>query len=81
MPATAFIWAPPHYQGTGGLDSKGPLHTRAKSCDHLIMRAQTKVSEGHRPNIPSTSCRSVVTDRQVWCEAICDRALNEMLFQ
>ena len=41
----------------------GPLHTRAKSRDHEIVRAQKKVSEGHlKP--PPKSC-SVVTDPQV----------------
>jgi hypothetical protein len=38
----------------------GPLHTRAKSCDHEIVRAPKKVSKG-RPNTPPKSC-SVVTD-------------------
>ena len=42
---------------------KGPLHTRAKSRDHDIVRAQKKVSKG-RPNTPPKSC-SVVTDPQV----------------
>jgi len=41
----------------------GPLHTRAKSRDHEIVRAQKKVSKG-RPNTPPKSC-SVVTDPQV----------------
>jgi hypothetical protein len=40
----------------------GPLHTRAKSRDHDIVRAQKKVSKG-RPNTPPKSC-SVVTDPQ-----------------
>jgi hypothetical protein len=42
---------------------EGPLHTRAKSRDHEIVRAQKKVSKGH-PNTLPTSC-SVVTDPQV----------------
>ena len=41
----------------------GPLHTRIKSRDHEIVRAQKKVSKG-RPNTPSKSC-SVVMDPQV----------------
>ena len=43
------------------------------------MRAQKKVSKG-RPKTPPKSW-SVVTDLQVQCEVICDRALNQMLFQ
>ena len=42
------------------------------------MRAQKKVFKGP-PNTPPKSC-SVVTDPLVQCEAICDRALNQMLF-
>ena len=42
---------------------QGPLHTRAKSHDHEIVRAQKKVSKG-RPNTPPKSC-SVVMDPQV----------------
>ena len=57
----------------------GPLHTRAKSHDHEIVRAQKKVSKG-RPNTPPKSC-SVVTDPQVHCEAVCNRVLNQMLLQ
>ena len=45
------------------LPHRGPLHTRAKSRDHDIVRAQKKVSKG-RPNTPPTSC-SVVTDPRV----------------
>jgi hypothetical protein len=45
------------------VSTRGPLHTRAKSRDHEIVRAQSKVSKG-RPNIPPKSC-SVVTDLQV----------------
>jgi hypothetical protein len=41
----------------------GPLHTRAKSRDHEIVRAQKKVSKG-RPNTPPKSY-IVVTDLQV----------------
>ena len=42
---------------------KGPLHTRAKSRDQEIVRAQKKVSKGH----PKASPKSwiVVTDLQV----------------
>ena len=38
----------------------GPLHTRAKSRDHEIVRARKKVSKGC-PEAPPKSC-SVVTD-------------------
>ena len=41
----------------------GPLHTRAKSRDHEVVRAQKKESKG-RPNTPPKSC-SVVRDPQV----------------
>ena len=50
--------------------SLGPLHTRAKSRDHDIVRAPKKVSQG-RPKSPPTSC-SVVTDPRVQCEVLCD---------
>jgi hypothetical protein len=60
-------------------DQLGPLCTRAKSRDHEIVRAQKKVSKG-RPKTPPKSY-SVVRDPQVYCEAICDRALNQLLFQ
>jgi hypothetical protein len=43
--------------------SKGQFHTRAKSRDHEIVRAQRKVVKG-RPKTPPNSC-SVVTDLQV----------------
>ena len=36
-----------------------PLHTRAKSRDHEIQRAQQNVSKG-RPNTPPKSCRVVM---------------------
>jgi hypothetical protein len=57
----------------------GPLHTRAKSRDHEIVRAQKKLSKG-RSNTPPTSYSAVI-DPKVQCEAICDRAFNQMLFQ
>ena len=41
----------------------GPLHTRARSSDHEIVRAQMKVSKG-RPNTPPELC-GVVTGPQV----------------
>jgi hypothetical protein len=41
----------------------GPLHTRAKSRDHEIVRAQKKVSKGC-PKTPPRSC-NVVMDPQV----------------
>ena len=44
-----------------------------------IVRAQMKVSKGRPKTLPKS--RSVVTDPQVYCEAICDRALDQMLFQ
>ena len=37
------------------------------------------MSKGHRKT-PSKLC-SMVTDPQVQCEVMCDRALNHMLFQ
>ena len=47
-----------------GMDADwGPLHTRAKSCGHEIVRAQKKVSQD-RSKTPPKSC-SVVTDFQV----------------
>ena len=55
------------------------LHTRAKSRDHFIVRAQKKVSKG-RPKTSPKSC-SVVTDPQVKCAVIYDQALKQMLFQ
>ena len=53
----------------------GPLHTRAKSCDHEIVRAQKKVSKG-RPNTPpiSRSVKSYV----IGCSTKC--YFNEFLF-
>ena len=57
----------------------GPLHTRAKSRDHEVVRAPKKVSKGCSKT-PSKSC-SVVTGFQVYCEVIGDQALNQMLFQ
>ena len=63
--------------GDGGREL-GPLHTRAKSRDHEIVRAQQEVSTG-RPNTPPRSC-SVVTGPQVYCEVVCGRALNQTLF-
>ena len=58
---------------------KGHFHTRAKSRDHVIVRAQKKVCKG-RPKTPPKPC-SVVTVPKVFCEAICDHALNQMLSQ
>ena len=52
---------------------------RAKSRDHEIVRAQKKVSKGRPKTLPKP--RSVVMDPQVWCEIVCDRVLNQMLFQ
>ena len=65
----------------GGLAESiwGSLHTRAKSHDGDIVRAQKKVSIG-RPKTPPNAC-SVVMDSQVSCEAICDQALNQMPVQ
>ena len=34
---------------------EGPLHTRAKSHDHQIVRAQKKVVSKGRPNTPPKS--------------------------
>jgi hypothetical protein len=55
--------------------SLGPLHTRAKSRDHEIVRAQKKVFKG-RPNTPPTSCsvKSYVTGSSTKCY------FNEFLF-
>ena len=55
-----------------------PLHTRAKSRDHEIVRAQKKVSKG-RPNTPPKSC-SVLKDARVSCEVICYRPSTESYF-
>ena len=41
----------------------GPLHTRAKSRDHEIVRAKNKVSKG-RPKTPPKSC-NVAMDPQM----------------
>jgi hypothetical protein len=57
----------------------GPLHTRAKSRNHESVGAQKKVSNGRSKTRP-ISC-GLVTDSQVECEVICDRTLNQMLFQ
>jgi hypothetical protein len=56
----------------------GPLHTQAKRRDHEIVRDQQNVSKGH-PKTPPKS-RIVITNPQVWCEVICDRVPNQMLF-
>ena len=48
---------------TAGKGDCGPLHTRAKSRDREIVRAQRKVSKG-RPKTSPKSC-SVVTVLQV----------------
>jgi hypothetical protein len=39
-----------------------PLHTRAKSCDREIVRAQKKASKGRR-NSPPKSCGVVMDPR------------------
>ena len=57
--ATQVFW-----QGLCGVRvSLGPLHTRAKSRDHEIVRAQKRVPK-RRLKSPPSSCR-VVTDPQV----------------
>ena len=43
---------------------KNPLHTRGKSRDHEIVRAQRKVARG-RPNIPSKLCSVVTIDHEL----------------
>ena len=55
--------------------SLGPFHTRAKSCDHEIVRAQKKVSKG-RPKTPPKLCsvKSYVTDPST------NYYFNEILF-
>ena len=57
----------------------GPLHTRAESHDHEIVRAQKKSVQRSSQHTPK-SC-SVVTGPQVLWEVVCDRALNQILFQ
>ena len=57
------FWAPPTPRVLGWPFSTGPLHTRAKSRIHEIVRAQKKVPKG-RPNTPLKSC-TVVTDPPV----------------
>jgi hypothetical protein len=44
-------------------DLKGPLHTRAKSRDLVIVRAQKKVFKGRPKTLPKSS--SVIMDPQV----------------
>jgi hypothetical protein len=63
------VWPPLHWAIGGSTKPNnwrlalGPLHTRAKSNDHEIVRAQKKVSKGC-PNTPPKSC-SVITYPQV----------------
>jgi hypothetical protein len=55
-----------HKEGKKGREIRrelGPLHTRAKSRDHRIVRAQRKVSRG-RPNTPQNH---VVWSRTLEC--------------
>ena len=59
------------------------LHTRANSCVHEIGRAP---KEGVRsPSQDTSKSCSVVTGvlkcGVVWCEVICGRSLNQMLFR
>jgi hypothetical protein len=51
----------------------------AKSHDHEIVRAHKKMSKGTSKTPPTS--HSVVTDPQVQCEVIRDKALDQMLFQ
>ena len=60
--------------------TKGHFTHEPRAVTMTIVRAQKKVSKDHSPNIPPKSC-SVVTNPQVWCEGICDWALNQILFQ
>jgi hypothetical protein len=69
----------PYLQTLDKIRPLGPLHTRAKSLDHEIVRAQKKVPKGH-PNPPPKSC-SVGHRPSNECEVIRDRALNQMPFQ
>ena len=48
---------------------EGPLHARAKPCDHEIVRAQKQVSKGRCPNTPPTSCTACGhgPSSVVWC--------------
>ena len=59
--------------------NSGPFHTRAKSRDHEIVRAQKKVSKV-RPNTPPKLCLVVTGPSSVvWSHMWL--ALNQMLFQ
>ena len=58
---------------------KGQFYTRAKSYDHEIVRAQKKVSKGRPESSPKLY--SVVTDPKLQCEVICNRTLNQIMFQ
>ena len=58
------VWQGPKYVLIQVL---GPLHTRAKSHDHEIVRAQKKLSKGS-PKTPPKSC-IVVTDLQVYVKS------------
>jgi hypothetical protein len=58
FPTMSFSWF-----REAGAKPQGPLHTRAKSRDRDIVRAQKKVSKG-RPKTRPKLC-SVVTDSQV----------------
>ena len=55
-------------------------HTRAKSRDYGIVRAQKKVSKC-RPNHLQNHVVCSRTFKSSNCEAICDHTLNQMLFQ
>jgi hypothetical protein len=49
--------------------------TSRTSRDHEFVRAQKKVSKGHPKTLPRS--RSVITDPRLYCEVICDHALNQ----
>jgi hypothetical protein len=66
----------PVRQGSANRNTSNSTCSRPRAGFHEIVRAQNKVSKGI-PKTPPKSC-SVVTDP---CEVICDRALNQMLFQ
>ena len=55
----------------------GPLHTRAKCCDHC----ESPKESVQRPSQHTSKITYVVMDPQVHCDVIWGRALNQMLFQ
>jgi hypothetical protein len=60
MGGLKLIWSKTGGMGDTKWQHLGPLYTRAKSHDHIIVRALKKVTKGH-PKTPPKSC-IVVTD-------------------